>query len=279
MRPWGETQGPDRLHSSQSVCEECGLVFSNPVCDWDELEAFYRDDYWETHWPEALQRDPARIREAVDSQRPEVRLVVEFGGKGRLLEVGSGTGGLLAAARDEGFEPWGIETSAAAVKHSREVYSLDIVFHGSIPDVRLEPGSFDTLIAWHVIEHVVDLDAFVASMRSLLKQGGLLWIGTENYRNSTHYLDRLISAARGRPAPFSTASEHTMVFNRRTLSDALERRGFEVLMCETYQPGLDEKRKTMRFRNPLSFGYFAMQHAANAVASTGPLMRLAAKKL
>lgn len=279
MLAWGVTIAPGRLHHSQAICRVCRLVFSNPVCDWSELEAFYRDDYWEAHWPRALSRDQDAVVRSVDEQRPEVARMKARGVEGRLLEVGSGTGGFLAAARDAGFEVWGIETSAVGVKHSREVFSLENVLHGSLPDKRLEEGTFDTVYAWHVIEHVTDLDEFVGALRALLKPGGLLWIGTENYRNATHYLGRAISAARGRPAAFATASEHTLVFNRHTLTDAISRRGFEVLMCEAYQPSLRQKMETMRFRSPASYLYFVMQHAANAVVSTGPLMRLAARRV
>lgn len=279
MRPWGATSGPHRLHCFQDRCLECGLIFSNPVCDPAELEAFYRDDYWETHWPDALSRDPELVRESVEGQREEVRRLVRHGGRGRLLEIGSGTGGFLSAARDEGFDVWGIETSRVAATHSREVFALNNILNGSVPDERLHAESFDTIFAWHVIEHVTDLDEFVGSMRSLLKQGGLLWIGTENYRNASHYLERMQCAIKRIPAPFSTASEHTMVFDRRTLGDSLERRGFAVEMCETYQPTLAEKKQTMRFRHPASHMYFVAQHAANAIAQTGPLMRVAARKL
>jgi SAM-dependent methyltransferase len=278
MRDWGSTNGPGRLHSAQSVCLKCGLVFSNPVCDWADLEAFYRDDYWEEHWPDALSRDPDAVRKSVDEQRPEVALVRSFLPGPRILEVGSGTGGFLEAARQAGFEPWGIETSSAAVKHSREVFGFENVIHGSVPDPRLEDGSFDLVYAWHVIEHVVSLDEFVGSLYRLLRPGGLLWIGTENYRNASHYLGTAIERLKGRPSPFATASEHTFAFDRHTLADVLTRRGFQVLMCETYQQPLRTKTATMRFRSPLSYGWFAMQHLANAAASTGPLIRLAARR-
>lgn len=278
MRAWGTTNGPGRLHSSQSICRKCGLVFSNPVCDWSELEAFYRDDYWEQHWPGALSDDPAAVRLAVDEQRHEVERIKAFAPGPKLLEVGSGTGGFLAAARDAGFDVWGIETSAAGVKHSIDVYHLENVLHGSVPDSRLPAEAFDVVYAWHVIEHVVDLDEFVASLRSLLKPGGLLWIGTENYRNASHYIERALHVARGKPAPFATASEHTMVFDATTLRDALSRRGFDVISVETYQPTLHEKMKTMHFRSVFSRLYFDLQHAANVIASTGPLMRLAARR-
>lgn len=279
MRDWGVTLAPGRLHYSQARCTDCGLVFSNPVCDWSELEAFYRDDYWESHWPEALSRDATRVAASVDAQRHELELLKRYAATGRLLEIGSGTGSFLAAARDDGFDPWGIETSVAAVQHSRNVFELQNILHGSMPDPRLPVASFDVVHAWHVVEHVVDLDAFIGSLRNLLKPGGLLWLGTENYKNAAQYLERVSFAMRGRPFPFATASEHTLVFNTTTLRNCFERRGFEVLLCEAYQPTFADKRKTMAFRNPLSFLYFALQHTANAIAGTGPLLRMAARRI
>ncbi|MEO8192477.1 MAG: class I SAM-dependent methyltransferase [Gemmatimonadales bacterium] len=278
MRPWGLSVGPGRLHYSQSVCRDCGLVFSNPVCDWGELEEFYRDDYWQSHWPEALDRDGDAVRRSVDDQRAEVKRVQAVFPKGRLLEIGAGTGSFLAAARDAGYDVWGVETSAAAVLHAQEVFGLTNVVQDSVPTERFEPASFDVVYAWHVIEHVVDLDAFIGALRALLKPGGLLWIGTESYRNSSHYLERAASRIRGLPPPFSTATEHTFVFNEDTLTDVVRRRGFDVVLCETYQPSLAEKLKTMRFRSPLGRLYFLMQHGLNSIASKGPLLRLAARK-
>ncbi|HUR00479.1 MAG TPA: class I SAM-dependent methyltransferase [Gemmatimonadaceae bacterium] len=253
-------------------------MFSNPVCDWGELEAFYRDDYWSEHWPKALSRDPGAVEAAVELQRVEVKRMMRHGAAGRLLEVGSGTGGLLAAARAEGMEVWGVEPSSSGVAHAREVFGLENVIHGTIPDDRLAQSTFDVVCALQVIEHVTDLDEFVKSLSVLLKPGGLLWIATENYRNSSHYIERTLARLRGRPAPFATASEHTMVFTTRTLRDAIQRRGFDVTMCEGYQPSLSQKTKTMKFRSPFSRAYFAAQHGANAIARTGPLLRLAAIK-
>lgn len=278
MRPWGVTLAPGRVHYSQTVCTDCGLVFSNPVCDWPELEQFYRSDYWQSHWPDALDRSQGAVALSVDSQRAEAARISKLVPGGRLVEIGAGTGAFLAAARDRGFDVWGVETSEAAVTHAREVFGLTNVIQDSVPTDKLPASSFDVVYAWHVIEHVVDLDEFVTSLRSLLKPGGLLWLGTENYRNSSHYLERAASRMRGLPAPFSTATEHTFVFNRHSLSDVIARRGFDVLFAETYQPPLSEKLATMKFRGAAGRAYFLMQHLLNEVASTGPLLRLAARK-
>ncbi len=134
------------------------------------------------------------------------------------------------------------------------------------------------IYAWHVIEHVLDLDGFVRKLERLLRPGGMLWIGTENYKNATHYLDKLGKLAQGAPPPFATSSEHTFVFSARTLADVVRRRGFKVLRCQAYQPTLPEKLEPMRFRSLLSRGYFLAQHGINEMCRTGPLLRLVARR-
>lgn len=277
VRPWSRTARVTRLHYAQSRCRSCGLVFSNPVCERVDLEGYYRKEYWESHWPTALDRDAGAVEHSIQLQTEEVQRIQRLQPGGRLLEVGAGTGSFLAAARRAGFRVAGIETSTAAVQHAREVFGLDTVVQGSLPDVELEEGSFDVVYAWHVIEHVLDLNGFVSALRRLLRPNGLLWLGTENYQNATHYFDKIGNWLRSLPPPFATATEHTLAFTPNTLRNVLTRRGFETLSLDTYQPSLEEKLRTMSFRSSLTKGYFVAQHALNALFTTGPLMRLVAR--
>src|SRR5215204_3554409 len=275
---WGVTVGRDRLHLSQCRCRDCGLVFSNPQCDVTTINDYYSHSYYEEHWADVLKDDEQSLAEAVERQRSEVRRIRKYVGGGKVLEVGSGTGAFLSAVREAGFEPCGVELSLSAVEHSRRVHRLDNITQGTLEDADFREGSFDLIYAWHVIEHVLDLNSFVLSVHRLLRPGGILWVGTETYRNAGHYLDKAAKPLRGLPPPFSTSSEHTYVFTAATLSDVLRRRGFEVLDCESYQPPLDEKLKAMQFRNVLGKAYFVGVHYLNQLFRTGPLLRLVATR-
>lgn len=275
---WGATVGPRQLHFCQSRCRGCGLIFSNPQADETVVAEYYRGTYWDEHWAAALSTESETVRRSVEEQNDEVKRIMNFCTHGRLLEVGSGTGTFLRAAQNAGFEVQGVEYSTSAVEFSRTIHGLQNVICGSLEVANLPAGYFNVIFAWHVIEHVLDLDFFVRRLHDLLAPGGILWIGTETYQNATHYMTRAARLLGGEPPPFATSTEHTFAFTATTLSDVLRRRGFEVLLTEAYQPTLAERLRPMRFRTPLGRAYFIALHMLNRVFRTGPLLRMVVKK-
>ena len=275
---WSATIGFDHLHFAQCRCNDCGLIFSNPQCDQATVNSYYANHYYEDHWPQLLDDDRDSIAKVTARLAAEVERIKGLIKGGKLLEVGSGTGAFLRLMQDEGFETHGVELSQAGVEYARRVHVQMNVRQGTLEGAGYPAESFDVIYAWHVIEHVTDLDAFVRELHRLLRPRGLLWLGTENYRNSSYYLTRLQKLLHGLPPPFATSTEHTFAFNAKTLSDVLKRRGFEISFCETYQPAWPEKVQTMEFRSVLSKGFFMSQHFANQLSRNGPLLRLAARR-
>lgn len=275
---WSASVDPAALHMTQVKCRGCGLVFSNPQCDAETIRAYYEKAYYETHWSHLLTLDESALKEMRSSFAGEVERIQSMTHGDRLLEIGAGTGAFLSAARSAGFEAFGVELSASAVEQAIVSHSLENVVQGTIDDVSWTEGSFDVLYTWHVIEHVTDLDHFIRRIHAFLRDGGLCWVGTENYRNASHYASRLWHLLLNQPPPFATSSEHTYVFTARTLRDALERRGFEIILVETYQPSWHAKMAGMRFRSIFSKAFFASLHLLNLVFRTGPLMRVAARR-
>lgn len=282
--PFGYSISEGAPHCAQSRCLDCDVVFSNPQCTPKSLAQYYGDSYWETHWAEHISLDSDTARADLDSQRAEAgRIHAAQPGGGRLLEIGSGSGALLAALRERGFDVYGIEPSKAAAERSRACYGLEHIAVGTLETPASEGGlaedlgAFDVIVAWHVIEHVTDLNAFLSQIRARLKPGGLLWIGTENYRNAGYGAAWLGQFLRGRPPPFATSGDHTFAFTSETLAAALRRGGFEVAGVESYQDPWAEKRKLMRFRNPLGFAWFLAQHSVNSSLRTGPFLRAYAR--
>lgn len=98
----------------------------------------------------------------------------------RLVELGCGTGNVLAALRDLG-ETIGVEVDdtlrAAAVAHG-----LDVRF-GALPDrVPVDPGSAGVVLLLDVLEHLDDAAAALDAARKLLRPGGLLVVTVPAYR-------------------------------------------------------------------------------------------------
>ena len=99
------------------------------------------------------------------------------GARGRLLEIGCGSGGISHWFGAEGPMGWDVE--AVDVEDARLVrggYSFNLVAGTDLP---FEDASFDVVLTNHVIEHVGDEDAQRAHLREVrrvLRPGGMAYL-------------------------------------------------------------------------------------------------------
>ena len=109
------------------------------------------------------------------------------------IGCGGGIGGSqerLRAVRTAADELWGIEPDVDA---ARPHGAFDTFLHASVETAGLPDGRFDLAYSVMVMEHVVDPEAFLRSVRASLKPGGTYMFLTVNGR---HYFARLALAAR-----------------------------------------------------------------------------------
>ena len=90
----------------------------------------------------------------------------------RLLEVGCSTGTFLEHARKRGYDPHGIEPSAAAVKTAQQKgFSVEC---GYFPDDLIQCGPFDFVVFNDVFEHLCNPSSVIGDVERLLNGGGYL---------------------------------------------------------------------------------------------------------
>jgi SAM-dependent methyltransferase len=140
------------------------------------------------------------------------------GPEARLLDVGCGSGTYLKLMRDLGWQVRGVELDEGAVETARKA-RLD-VRQGTMDDLDPElDGTFDAITVGHVIEHTHDPIAALSAARSVLKPGGILWIGTPNLGS----LGASVFRARWRALE---PPRHLVIFTGAALTVALHRAGF-----------------------------------------------------
>lgn len=98
--------------------------------------------------------------------------------KGRILDIGAGTGEFLSVAKQNGWETIGVEPSDKA---KQIAINKGVSFVESI--AQLEGSSFDVITMWHVLEHVPDLDHQIKELKRLLKPTGSLIIAVPNFKS------------------------------------------------------------------------------------------------
>jgi 2-polyprenyl-3-methyl-5-hydroxy-6-metoxy-1,4-benzoquinol methylase len=101
---------------------------------------------------------------------------------GLVLDVGCGAGGVGRALRDRADTLTGVELVSEAAEAAEAVY--DRVERGSIEEALPELGGpFDTILAYDVLEHLVDPGPVLEGLRGLAAPGALLHVSVPNARH------------------------------------------------------------------------------------------------
>lgn len=88
-----------------------------------------------------------------------------------ILDIGCGTGGIMAALKTAGYEVEGIDPSDAALNYCRD---KGLAVHKATTENTEQPdNSYGAVIALDVLEHLADDRSAVAEAYRILKPGGL----------------------------------------------------------------------------------------------------------
>lgn len=103
-------------------------------------------------------------------------------GNPRLLDVGCSTGRLMGLARNAGWHVTGIEMSPALAREARSYLGDGVcVIEGDVMNVDpTDQVPFDAIVALDVIEHVLEPEAFLRKLYTMLNPNGQLLLHTPN---------------------------------------------------------------------------------------------------
>ena len=161
---------------------------------------------------------------------------------GRVLDVGCAEGAGVEHLRRRGATHIaGIEADEAFAAVARERY--DEVVHGSVPeDMPWPDDSFDTVLAYDVLEHLNDPWSATSRLARLLKPGGQLHVSLPNARNKEVWLP-LVLRGRFRYQPEGLMDvTHVRFFGRKDAIEMLEAAGLEVVSVDHADPESIKRR-------------------------------------
>jgi SAM-dependent methyltransferase len=168
---------------SYVACEACGSAMLRPFPRTEELPAFYPPVY--TFSPELAKSSLKRLLSSVEYRlffrliyRAQVGIVdrhVRPRGKrpGKLLDIGCGRGLRLLDFRRLGYDVQGMDFVPDSVEYVQNTLGIPAVASdaGNLAEC-FPPHTFDAITAFHVVEHVTQLDSAMRAVRRLLRPGG-----------------------------------------------------------------------------------------------------------
>jgi ubiquinone/menaquinone biosynthesis C-methylase UbiE len=117
---------------------------------------------------------------------------------GSILDIGSGFGAFVIAAKRRGYKAAGLEISRYEVEYARErlVKELpeckpdEIFIQADAVRLPFADNTFDAVTMWNILEHVPDVYCALSEARRVIKQHGIIFMMCPNYgafRREAHY--------------------------------------------------------------------------------------------
>lgn len=171
--------------------------------------------------------------------------------KGKILDIGAGTGDFLLEAKNKNWETVGVEPNEKAKSIA---IKKGVLFADTIE--KLESNSFDVITLWHVLEHVPDVVHQVAELKRLLKPSGTLIIAVPNFKSFDANYYKSFWAAYDVP-------RHLWHFSKTAIEKLFDKQNMNLVAVKPmwfdsyYVSLLSEKNKTgkMKFINGLTIGF------------------------
>jgi SAM-dependent methyltransferase len=185
-------------------CATCGFVSGNPrqrPSTTDRYRHYYREDpppAPEYRYEEWLVEAERRV------------------GRGRVLEIGAGTGAFVRVALRRGWSVSANEVSATGLSRLRETGAE--IFEGTVEDAGFADAAFDLVVSLEVLEHLPEPSSHLKELARITCAGGLLLLSTPNFDG----VSRRWLGARWRVVE----PGHLGYFTPRTLRAALRRAGY-----------------------------------------------------
>ena len=206
------------------ICQQCGLVWTDPRPSPEAIEQFYTKDYRKEYKGVWTPKPKHVYRSGQAAANRFARLSKFLRTGDRVFDVGAGGGEMVYALRQAGYDAAGVEPNEEYARFAREVLGLDVAwgFYQNLPQAK---GPYEVITLFHVLEHLEDPVHALSELRSWIKPCGLLAVEVPNVEAVCQWPGNRFHLA------------HLYNFNQATLELTGRKAGFSVIHSEVSSDG------------------------------------------
>jgi 2-polyprenyl-3-methyl-5-hydroxy-6-metoxy-1,4-benzoquinol methylase len=165
---------PEYMHHRLAFCENCDLIYANPIPEEDELLSAYT----EADYDSSIEADLAS-KSYADILKGFLNNLADKHGA---IDIGTGNGSFLVELLQVGFTGViGVEPSEAPILRAAEEVR-PLIKKGFFDSQDFEENSFSLITCFQTIEHLTDPLSVSRSVFNLLKDGGAAFFICHNHR-------------------------------------------------------------------------------------------------
>lgn len=207
-------------------CDICGFAHMDPLPTLEMIENIYDYDYYANEKSDYISAQEAQRDWWIANYSHRLRQIEQLSsGTGRrILDIGSGPGLFLQAAKKQGWSAVGIEPNKLAADHARlnggEVLELYLK-REYIPLL----GKFNAIHCSEVLEHIQNPQEIVEIMHDLLTPGGVVFCLAPNDFNP---IQAVLTGDNSEKKWWVSTPHHINYFNHHSLSQLFANNKFSI---------------------------------------------------
>jgi 2-polyprenyl-3-methyl-5-hydroxy-6-metoxy-1,4-benzoquinol methylase len=218
--------GKDRygLYVPVVVCKDCGLIQTNPRMTQESYNQFYDTEYRKLYVGNDVPTDEFFKSEADTGKtiyqyfKKSKKIGMELANL-KVLEVGTGAGGILYYFKEKGNEVYGFDLGSEYIEFGRDKYNLNLHV-GTIDDIDIN-FTPDIVIYSDVLEHMLNPIEELIKLKSICDSNTYLYVALPGVKYLTH--------SYGTDFLRSLQNAHIHYFTLSTLKNVLRKGGWDFV--------------------------------------------------
>jgi 2-polyprenyl-3-methyl-5-hydroxy-6-metoxy-1,4-benzoquinol methylase len=214
---------------------KCTMVYPSPVFKESSLKEFY----------EIVESGQAKITESESPFYREIyslglKALSKFTKRGKILDVGCGSGFFLDIAKEKKWDTTGEELNKSDAKITAS--HGHTVFTERIEEIPFKE-KFSAITLWDVFEHIVDGEQYLKHLKKLLAPGGVVFMQIPNAGS-------LAARIMHEKCNMFHTLGHVSLYNPHTIALMAKKCGFKIVYMETVISEIAVMNNYLNYQHP-----------------------------